>query len=452
MTVKEKLLTWALGPGDYSKARFVPSKGFGGDKALWIILLLLGALSVLVIYSATGAMAFSNRHSAATYYLVKQLVILAICFVTVFLVHLVDYRFYFQKAWPLFWICVFFMLLTYAIGMSENDAQRWIRIPIIGFTVQPSDFVKISLAVVLARELARRQENIRKLHLLPPVRLADYVKYRKFVWDYFRSTTWPLLGVTVIAAGIVLKENFSTAFIMVVIGFVMLILGRVRYKQIFRVAVIGLVVGTIVVALMYQFDIGRAKTWVSRIKEFTTEVDTSKMSYNELLKYEDKQRQKEESKIAVASGRWIGKGPGNSTQRARLPLPYSDFAYAFIIEEYGIVGGAAVLVLYLWLISRALVIFNRSKKKFPGLLALGLAFMLTFQALFNMGVAVGLLPITGQPMPLISKGGSAAVFACIAIGIIIGISRQTDEENAAAEQAMPLTENSENNGQTESDT
>ena len=239
------------------------------------------------------------------------------------------------------------------------------------------------------------------------------------------NTTLPLLGPVVLACGAIFFSNFSTAALTFVTCCVMLFIGRVRLKELFRLVSLVVVCVVAAIAVMYMFNIGRSHTWVNRLGLGDALSGTEQVQ----IQSEEDNLQKEQALIAIASGGIAGKGPGNSTQRSNLPHAYSDFAYAFIVEEYGLIGSCVILFLYLCIFFRGIVIFQRCATALPSLLVLGLSLMITLQALINMLVSVGFFPVTGQTLPLISLGGSSVVFTSMSLGIILGVSRQMKEQS-----------------------
>lgn len=400
---------------------------FKGDRSLWIIIAVLCVISILVVYSATVSMAYRQAGGDTTYYVLRQARFILGGFFTIIVVHWIDYRFYARYARTLFNISVILVLLAYFVGVSLNDAARWIRIPIIGLTFQPSDVLKISLIMVLASQLGARQGVIDRIPMMPALSSSAWRRNPQKNMDIFYKTTRPLIMPIVIAALVVMPSNLSTAIIIVVVAGVMLIVGRVRRGEIIRLMWVALLSLVVIVGGMKLLGVGRADTWINRVESFISPVIDS----NHEQKSAEDEFQKQQARIAIASGGVIGKGPGNSTQRSQLPHPYSDFAYAFIVEEYGIVGGVVVMILYLWIFYRAGVIMRRSKRPSPSLLVLGLSLMITMQAFVNIAVSVGLIPVTGQSLPIISLGGSSVFFTCIAFGMILGVSRESDEAFAS---------------------
>jgi cell division protein FtsW len=294
------------------------------------------------------------------------------------------------------------LLYTLLFGTTVNEASRWYTLPGINISFQPSDLAKLALIMFLARLLTKKQDDIKdfKVGFLP--------------------VTIPVL----IVCGLILWANFSTAAILFVTSLVLMFIGRVRMKYIF--SMIGL--GCVILIIFYLggqklHHVGRVETWSHRIESFVNG------SSGEAARY-----QPEQAMIAIANGGILGVMPGNSTQKNFLPQAYSDYIYAIIIEEFGIIGGFIVLLMYMILLYRAVRIVIRCPRHFGAFLAIGLAFSLVFQALINMAVAVHLLPVTGQTLPLVSMGGTSLWFTSIAIGIILSVSR--DIETNSPETAV----------------
>lgn len=423
-----------------------------GDRSLWIIIAVLCVVSILVVYSSTVSMAYREAEGDTSYYVLRQARFILAGFFTIIVVHWIDYKFYARFARPIFWISVVLALMAYFVGVSLNDASRWIRIPGIGLTFLPSDPLKIALIMLLASQLGSRQGVIDKIPILPALSPGGWRRNPQKNFDIFFKVTKPLVLPIAIAALVVMPANLSTAMIIVLIAVVMLLVGRVRTSQIWKLMWVSMIALVVIVAGMKFLGVGRADTWINRVESFVEPLVGSHKAAD--LAPED-EFQKEQARIAIASGGVIGKGPGNSTQRSQLPHPYSDFAYAFIIEEYGIFGGLVILTLYLWIFYRAGVIMRKSRKPAPSLLVLGLSLMITIQAFVNMAVSVGIVPVTGQSLPLISLGGSSVFFTCIAFGMILGVSRETDECEAellaAQAEAARLAQLGEGDGEEQDD-
>jgi len=361
-----------------------------GDRWIWIIILLLSMISIMVVYSATGAIAYKKGISVEKYLLFKHVIFVLLGIGMIYIAHLLDYKYYAGISKILMIVTVPLLFYTLIFGQSLNDASRWVKIPLIGLTFQTSDLAKLALITFLARMLTRKQENIKDV----------------------KQAFLPIMGSVCVVFVLIALANLSTALMLFGVSILLLIIGRISIKQIATVCAGGLVLLMLVVFLG-----PRRETYKSRINSFL----------HPELQHSDKTYQSDHAKIALATGGVLGKGPGNSTERNFLPHPYSDFIFAIIIEEYGTVGGLAVIVLYLVLLYRCVRIVNRSPKAFGALLAAGLSFSLTIQAFANMAVAVGLGPVTGVPLPLVSMGGTSMIFTSIAFGIILSVSRDVEE-------------------------
>ena len=407
---------------------------FGGDKVLWVILAALAVVSLLVVYSSTASMAYRKAGGDTAHYFMNQLKFIGLGFVVIYLVHRINYQVYARFARLGFLVALGAMALTFVVGVNLNDASRWIRIPGVGLTFQPSDFLKVTLVMVLAQQLAQRQTVIQKIPILPQFSISGWTKNGRRNRDILFDTTIPLLLPVVLACGAIFFSNFSTSAITFFTCWVMLYIGRVRVRELWRLVGIVVVVIALALAFMSAAGIGRAETWMNRLKDYAG------IGTEQVGEKSDDNLQVEQAKIAIASGGIFGKGPGNSTQRANLPHSYSDFAYAFIVEEYGVVGAVVVLVLYLWIFFRTILIFQKCGTAFPSLLVLGLGLMIVLQALFNMLVSVNLFPVTGQTLPLISLGGSSLLFTSLALGMILGVSRQTQERSLDRPRGESLLE------------
>lgn len=412
--------------GRVEQKKLFKGRIFGGDASLWIIIVALAIISILVVYSSTAPMAYS-RSKETSFYMLNQLTFILLGFGAIFIIHRFNYQTYARYTRLLFVCALGLMALTFFIGVSANEATRSLKF--MGLTFQPADFLKITLVMVLAKELARRQSEINRLELLP-VKVfrrgkSDKLKDKnRWIWG---NMTIPLLLPIALACGMIFISNFSTSALLFVTCLVMLYLGRVRGREIWRVLRLVILTVTLTVAVMYAFGLGRSEVWVNRMRSFIG-IEKVEMTTDEIAVRERNEHQVENAKMAIASGGVIGRGPGQSVQRTNLPLPFSDYAYAFIVEEYGLAGAVLVMALYLWLFYRTIVIFRRCEKSFPSLLVLGLGILITLQAFVSMLVAVDLFPVTGLPLPYISLGGSSLLFTSIALGMILGVSRQMQEK------------------------
>jgi cell division protein FtsW len=372
---------------------------FKGDPIIWGIVILLSLFSILVVYSATGSLAYKYAGGNTELYLVRDSALVFVSLGVMWLAHKVPYRNYALYARLAMYLSMPLLLITYLFGSNINEANRWLTIPVINQAFQPSDLAKLALIAALAAMLARRQNNIKD----------------------FKSTFLPIIIAIGIICALIGLANMSTAILLLSTCLLIMFIGRVPLKYLLVVVMVG-VLGLTAAIFLGQ----RGETFQSRITDFIeSSSDDSKIPF-----------QAEQSYIAIATGGITGKGPGNSEQRNSLPHPYSDFIYAIIIEEYGMIGGVAVLFFYLALLYRGMRIVANSNKAFGGLLSAGLSFALVIQALVNMAVAVGLGPITGLPLPLLSMGGTSLVFTGISLGIILSVSRGDHQDEIQTGTAM----------------
>ncbi len=361
-----------------------------GDRWIWIIIIMLSLISIMTVYSATGAIAYKKGMTVERYWMFKHVIFVILGIAMIYISHLLDYKYYAGISKVLMIITIPLLLYTLKFGAHINEASRWVKIPAIGLTFQTSDLAKLALITFLARTLTKKQENIKDVK-------------RAFL---------PIISAVCVVTALIAYANMSTALMLFGVSILLLIIGRISIKQIAIVSVAG----GILMATILLFG-PRGSTYISRINAFM----------HPEKQHSDRTYQSDHSKIALATGGLFGKGPGNSTERNYLPHPYSDFIFAIIIEEYGTVGGLAIVVLYLVLLYRCVRIVTRSPKAFGALLAAGLSFSLTIQAFANMAVAVGLGPVTGVPLPLVSMGGTSMIFTSIAFGIILSVSRDVEE-------------------------
>ncbi|OAQ41685.1 cell division protein FtsW [Pedobacter psychrophilus] len=360
-----------------------------GDRWIWIIIILLSLISVLAVYSATGTLAY-KRGVGSESLMFKHLLFIILGFVLIYFAHLLDYRYYAGISKVLMVVTIPLLIYTLVFGSHVNDASRWIAIPGTGLTFQTSDLAKLALITYLARTLTKQQTNIK---------------------DFKSTVLWLLLPMGSIFL-LIAYANLSTAMMLAGVGVLLLLIGRVSFKQI---SVVG---GGLLILLLIVVLLGpRRGVYISRVKAYL----------HPEMQNSDKTFQQNQAKIAVATGGIMGKGPGNSTQRNFLPHPYSDFIFAIIVEEYGLVGGFTLVFLYVFLMYRIMKIVTQAPKAFGALLAAGLGFSLTIQALANMAVAVNLFPVTGVPLPLISMGGTSILFTSVALGIILSVSKDVEE-------------------------
>jgi cell division protein FtsW len=365
-------------------------KNLQGDKVIWAVVFALSMISILVVYSSIGTLAF-KRSASPERILITHTMHVIVGLAAMWFAHKVDYRYYSKLSKFALWISIPLLIYTFKFGVTLNDAARWIEVPFVGLSFQPSDFASLALIVNLASMLSKRQQNIEDI----------------------KESLIPILFWCGVICGLIALTNLSTAVLLLITCMLIMFIGRVPMKYLAMLVFVGILFG----ALALKFG-SRGETAKSRIANF---VNGTELPF-----------QAKHGRIAVATGGVMGKGPGNSDQRNILPHPYSDFIYAIVIEEYGMIGGATVLILYLVLLHRGMKAAYNSERAFGGLLSAGLSFDLVCQAMVNMGVVVGLGPITGQPLPLISMGGTAMVFTGLSVGIILSVSR--GERDAAWEQ------------------
>jgi cell division protein FtsW len=381
-----------------------------GDKVVWGIVIILTLASLLVVYSSTGSLAYKYSKSTESY-LFKQFAFIVLGVLLIYFAHRVNYTIYARVAKILFLISIPLMLYTLLFGSRLNSANRWITLPVINMTMQTSDLAKLALFMYLSLQLSRKQSVIKD----------------------FKKGFLPIIIPVGIICMLIAPANLSTALLVGATSLLLMFIGRVNTKHILATIAIGMVPVIILlsVAVKYYdkqqqktkelpsiFSAGRMPTWISRIQTF---IYTNKNTDSEKL------YQTNQAKIAIAKGGWIGVGPGNSTQRNFLPHSYSDFIYAIIIEEYGFLGAAFMMFIYLLFLYRCIRLYKKCPYAFGAFLALALSFTLVIQAIANMGVAVNAFPNTGVTLPLVSMGGSSFLFTCLAIGIVLSVARNVEQ-------------------------
>ena len=400
---------------DYSTIQKNALKGIGqkteGDKVIWAMVLLLALISMLVVYSSTGLLAYRLNKGNTELYLFKQIVFIGMGVAIIYFSHRVNYTLYSRAARLLFLLSIPLLIYTLFFGVTLNEGSRWIRLPLINLTFQTSDLAKLSLFMYLSRILSRKQDVIKD----------------------FRKGFLPVVIPVAIICLLIAPANLSTALLIGATSLLLMFIGRVNTKHILLTIGIALVPLVLLIALSAAYydkeagkskelpavlESGRISTWIKRVQNFV---------YDSKQIDKDENYQVNQAKIAIAKGGVFGRGPGNSEQRNFLPHPYSDFIYAIIIEEYGLVGGAFVIFVYLVFLFRCIRIFRKCPYAFGVFLALGLSFTLVIQALINMAVTVNLFPVTGVTLPLVSMGGSSFLFTCFAIGIILSVARNVEQ-------------------------
>lgn len=368
-----------------------------GDKVIWSVVLVLAFISLLAVYSSTRSLAYKMDKNAS-YYLMKQLMVLGFGLFIIYAVHRVNYT-KFAKLSVLFYV-ISLPLLAYTLlfGAKINGGARWIALPGTGLTFQSSDFAKLALFMFLARLLSIKQNSIKDL----------------------KAGFFPVLLPVFLTCAFIAPANLSTALMLGATCCILFYVGRVQVKHIAMLAVAGIIGVALLFAVSKATGWGRAATWEKRIADFRGGNDENGVKKETIF-------QVQQAKIAIANGGVFGRGPGHSLQRDYLPEAYSDFIYSSIIEEYGLVGGGVLILLYLTFLWRSIMLFRRCPYAFGAFLAVGLSITLVFQAMLNMAVNVHLVPVTGLTLPMVSMGGSSIWFTSIAIGIVLSVSRYVDE-------------------------
>lgn len=368
------------------------TKTFKGDRVIWALVAVFMFYSLLAVYSSSASVAFLKHGGNTTYFLRSQFFMLALSLVIIVVVHYLPYRIYSSLAGLILLFSLALLVLTYAIGSRVNEATRWIEIPGTGFRLQTSDVAKLALVLYLAQALTRFQEE-----------LNNFMTVSKYI----------MLPIAAVCA-LIMPENLSTALMVFGISMVILFIGRVPFKFLLAyvgIAVVGVVLFAMVLTMVSKSN--RVEVWKNRIENyFSGKAD------------DDADYQSNQAKIAISTGGLFGKAPGKSTQRNMLPQSNSDFIFAIIIEEYGLLFGAIPLILaYMILLFRGITIVKKCETAFPAYLVMGLIVMITIQAFLNMMVAVGLFPVTGQTLPMVSWGRTSVLVMSFSIGAILSVSR-----------------------------
>lgn len=398
-----------------------------GDRVIWALVILLALVSLLAVYSATGSLAYKNYRGNTEIYLFKQIAFILAGIMVIYFAHLVNYTFYSRVAKIAFLISLPLLFYTLFFGVKMNEGSRWIRLPLINMTMQTSDFARLALFMYLARLISKKQDVIKD----------------------FKKGFLPIMAPVAITCLFIAPANLSTALLLGSSCLLLMFIGRISTRHIL------LTIGIALIPILFLFSaaiirhgkaknedvvvaqakpssslFGRIDTWIGRMESFiygSTEADEGAYQVSQ-------------AKIAISKGGVFGVGPGNSTTRDYLPQAYNDFIYAIIIEEYGLMGGAFIMFIYLVFLYRCIRIYKRCPFAFGAFLALGLSFSLAIQAVANMAVTVNLFPVTGVTLPLVSMGGTSFIFTCLAIGIILSVSRNVEQLEGKNLQTSPQGE------------
>jgi cell division protein FtsW len=382
-----------------------------GDRVIWAIVIILTLASLLVVYSSTGSLAY--RHSKSTEsFLFKQFAFIILGVIIIYFAHRVNYTIYSRIALILFLIAVPLLIYTLFFGTKLNEGSRWIKLPVINMTFQTSDLAKLALFMYMSRQLSRKQQVIKD----------------------FKKGFLPIIIPVGIICVLIAPANLSTAVLVAATSLLLMFIGRISTKHILLtigIAAIPVVILLTIAVKYYDkeehktselpaiFSAGRIPTWIGRIQTFM---------YSHKEDDNEKSYQINQAKIAIANGGWFGVGPGNSSARNFLPHSYSDFIFAIILEEYGLLGGTFIVFIYLLFLYRCIRLYRKCPFAFGAFLALALSFTLVIQAIANMGVNVNVFPNTGVTLPLISMGGSSFLFTCMSIGIILSVARNVEQQ------------------------
>ena len=381
-----------------------------GDKPLWVVFILLASFSFLPVYSSASNLAYLYGDGNTFSYLFKHFIHLSLGFFLMYMVHKIPYRYF--RGISILMIPIILVLLAYtifqpSISDSITNSNRWIRIPIVGFGFQPSTLASIIILIYVARYLSKIKDKL----------------------ITFSQSILPLWGPVFLTISLILPANFSTSAILFSMVMLLCFLGGYPLKYLMGILFSAVILFSIFILSVKAYpDLfpNRVDTWKSRVENFVDSKET-KSNY-----------QIEKAKIAIATGGITGLGPGKSVQKNFLPQSSSDFIFAIIVEEYGLIGGLTLIFLYLWFLFRVIIISNKSNSVFGSLLAIALGIPIVFQALVNMAVAVQLFPVTGQPLPLISSGGTSIWMTCLAIGIIQSVRIGSEISEDEIDENNPL--------------
>lgn len=395
-----------------------------GDRVIWAIVIILTLMSLLVVYSSTGSLAYKYSKSTESF-LFKQFAFIILGVLIIYFAHRVNYTVYSRIAVILFLVSIPLLIFTLIFGENLNSASRWIKLPVINMTIQTSDLAKLALFMYLSRQLSRKQNVIKD----------------------FKKGFLPIIIPVGIICVLIAPANLSTAILIGGTSILLMFIGRVNTKHILATIGIAMIPVLLLITIAVScydkaehkskdlptiLSVGRVPTWIGRIQTF---IYSNKEDQNEKL------YQINQAKIAIAKGGWFGNGPGNSEQRNFLPHSYSDFIFAIILEEYGLLGGAFIVFIYLLFLYRCIRLYQKCPFAFGAFLALALSFTLVIQAIANMGVNVNVFPNTGVTLPLVSMGGSSFLFTCLAIGIILSVARNVEmQEGKAVAAAVVASE------------
>jgi len=387
-------------------------KIFKGDRTLWVILIFLSLVSLVIVYSATGKLAYREANGNTLYYLIRQIVFILTGFgIILILVNIVPVVIYFKISEVLIGITIFTLIIAiiqyHFTHSASKETSRSLNMAFFSF--QPAELAKITLVMYASRMLSKAQRTEEELRTA-------------FFW---------ITGVSGVVCFLIFMSNFSTAALIFITILILMLIARVSYKYILSLVGIGILAVLLIYMSASVFpnsigSIGRVQTVKGRIDDFI-HGDNNAVNGTTQADY---------ARLAVFEGGMLGKGPGNSEVSNYMEAGYNDFIYAIFIEEYGFVGGVGLALLYLILLFRGVIIVRRCDRTFPAFMVTGLVLLMIFQAFINMAVSVGAVPVTGQPLPWVSMGGSSMLFTAASFGIILSVSSNNQKNKAATDQLV----------------
>lgn len=385
-------------------------KLFKGDRVLWMVLMLLSVLSLLIVYSSTGALAYRVASGNTLKYLFRQVGFLSAGIALIlFMVNVLPLKLYSKLAWWALLASIAFLVFSVVMRGTQFVSASGRTLNFWGITFQPAEMAKIALVLFSAKILGKRQ------------------KTKGDLWEAFKK----IIFYTAIVCGLIFISDFSTSALLFATIMTMMFCGRIPLKYLFSVVGAGI---ALIVSIYYTADylpdsLGRVHTMKGRIERF---IDPPPPEASHGI------TQADYAKLAIYSGGIIGKGPGHSDVSNYMAAAYNDFIFAIIVEEYGLLGGVAVIMLFLIFFFRGVVIVRRATRTFPAFMVIGLTLVLVFQAMINIGVSSGALPVTGQPLPWISLGGTSLLFTSLAFGLILSVSHQNQQNKEVVEQPIMI--------------
>lgn len=376
-----------------------------GDKVIWMIVLILSLLSFISVYSFTPILTKPGIIEEESF-LLKHVMMIVTGFALMFYVHNINFKYFSRISQIGIWLAVALLFITLVSGVKINSAERWLHIPVLNINFQTSDFAKIILLVFVARMVTVNREKL----------------------DDFKEGIVPILIPALLIIGLILPQNFSTAALVFAMILILMFIGNVPIKHIALIigGAIVLFLLMILIAKVYPDFLPRLETWTNRLFNYNTEDPTKQWQTNNAL-------------MAIDNGGVFGRGPGNGQMKLIIPEAYADFVFASFVEEFGMIGGGFLVMLFLILFYRIVRIASKCESVFGSLVVIGLGLNLMFMTLINMLVCTELIPVTGQNIPLISMGGTSTWFTCISLGIIQSVSRTVEE--AEIEKANSGTHN-----------